>query len=105
MQSLKERWTVKEERRLIDLVNGGLSYDQCSNILGRSNQAITNRMYIIRKRLALVESKKQCTKKVKTVNKVKQVEQEEESTILKLGVCLSALLNVALTAHIVFNLL
>ena len=103
MQSLKERWTVKEERRLIDLVNGGLSYDQCSNILGRSNQAITNRMYIIRKRLALVESKKQGTKKVKTVNKVKQVEQEEESTILKIGVSLSAFLNIALTAYIVFN--
>jgi len=103
MQSLKERWTVKEERRLIDLVNGGLSYDQCSNILGRSNQAITNRMYIIRKRLALVESKNQGTKKVKTVKKVKQVEQEEESTILKIGVSLSAFLNVALTAYIIFN--
>lgn len=100
MQSLKERWTVKEERRLIELVNGGLSYDQCSNILGRSNQAITNRMYIIRKRLALVEGKKQSTKKVKTVKPVKQVNKNND-----LGLYLSLLLNVALVTHIVFTYL
>ena len=100
MQSLKERWTVKEERRLIELVNGGLSYDQCSNILGRSNQAITNRMYVIRKRLALVEGKNPSPKKAKTAKPVKRANKNND-----LGLNLSLLLNVVLVTHIVFTYL
>lgn len=91
-----KRWTVKEEHKLIDLISEGLSHKQCADALGRTESAIHNRVQVMRERFVVVKPKR---------NRVEQVEQEEESSILKLGVCLSALLNVALTAHIVFNLL
>lgn len=89
-----KRWTVKEEHKLIDLISEGLSHKQCADALGRTESAIHNRVQVMRERFVVVKPKRKQAEKV---------EQEEQSP--NLGLYLSLLLNVALTAEIVFNLL
>ncbi len=86
-----KRWTVKEEHKLIDLISEGLSHKQCADALGRTESAIHNRVQVMRERFVVVKPKRKQAEKV---------EQEESSS---LALYLSLLLNVALTAHIVFT--
>jgi hypothetical protein len=88
-----KRWTVKEEHKLIDLISEGLSHKQCADALGRTESAIHNRVQVMRERFVVVKPRSKQAEKV---------EQEESSS---LALYLSILLNVALTAHIVFTYL
>lgn len=88
-----KRWTVKEEHKLIDLISEGLSHKQCADALGRTESAIHNRVQVMRERFVVVKPRS------------KQAEEVKQEASSSLALYLSLLLNVALTAHIVFTYL
>lgn len=88
-----KRWTVKEEHKLKDLISEGLSHKQCADALGRTESAIHNRVQVMRERFVVVKPRS------------KQAEEVKQEASSSLALYLSLLLNVALTAHIVFTYL